>query len=169
MNKLRIALAAQLLFFLGWGGWLLASRDSASPEFYLETEPVDPRDLISGTYVALNYRISSPEAPSCAALLRDSLSLYVRLADSGRTVATVNGPVNVYDAAECAAEHPAGPGWAFASVQPSSWRPSARYGIEKFFVNENDPLKDARSGSVVTRVKLGPGRKLVLLGLVRKI
>ncbi|MDA8243222.1 MAG: GDYXXLXY domain-containing protein [Elusimicrobia bacterium] len=169
MNKLRIALVLQLLFFLGWGAYLLASRDSSVPEFYLETEPVDPRDLISGTYVALNYRISSPEAPSCAALMRNSLSMYVRLADSGRTVNTVDGPVPVYDAAECAAKAPAGPGWARASIQPSSWRPTARYGIEKFFVNENDPRKDLRSGSVVAKVKLGAGGQLLLLDLVNKI
>lgn len=46
---------------------------------------------------------------------------------------------------------------------------TAVYGIEKFFVNENNPLKDARSGSVLAKVKIGHGHRLELLDLVKKI
>ncbi|MBI5744356.1 MAG: GDYXXLXY domain-containing protein [Elusimicrobia bacterium] len=169
MNKLRIVLILQLALFFGWASYLLVSKNSDSPEFCLETEPVDPRDLISGTYVALNYRISSPQAPSCTYLTANALSMYVRLQDSGRTVNTVNGPVPVYDAAECSAEARDGLGWVRAAIQPSSGRAAVTYGIERFFLNENDPRKDARSGSVVARVKIGANRQLVLLDLANKI
>ena len=64
MSRLKIVLILQLLFFAAWGGFLLSSRNSDSPEFYLETVPVDPRDLISGTYVALTYDLAEPAKSS---------------------------------------------------------------------------------------------------------
>jgi uncharacterized membrane-anchored protein len=170
MNKLKIVLGLQLLFFVAWGGSLLSSRNADSPEFYLETTPVDPRDLISGTYVALNYEITSPQAGDCGRLMNSALTMYVKLEDLGKRAETEQGQVAVYQAAACAAAEPASAGWARASIQPSfGRRTSARYGIEKFFLNENDPRKDARSGSVLAKVKIDGSRHLVLLDLVSKI
>ena len=64
---------------------------------------------------------------------------------------------------------PAGEGnWARAE-KGYGFRPSARYGIERFFLNEDNPLKDARSGSVIAKVKLGHNNQLILLDLVKKI
>ncbi|MCK5358303.1 MAG: GDYXXLXY domain-containing protein, partial [Elusimicrobiales bacterium] len=60
MNKLKLILIIQLIFFTGWGIYLLTSVDPNASDIYLETEPVDPRDMISGTYVALSYKISNP-------------------------------------------------------------------------------------------------------------
>ncbi|MBI4350979.1 MAG: GDYXXLXY domain-containing protein [Elusimicrobia bacterium] len=169
-SRLRIVLAAQLLFFVAWGGWLLASRNSASPAFYLETTPVDPRDLISGTYVALTYGISRPQAGLCPAMLNSGRDFFVKLESRGRTAATAEGAVPVYEAAACAGYPPPDEqGWVHADPQPGFPGPAARYGIEKFFLNENDPRKDARSGSVVARVRIGRDHRLQLLDLVRKI
>ncbi|OGR45332.1 MAG: hypothetical protein A2X35_03565 [Elusimicrobia bacterium GWA2_61_42] len=166
MNKLKIALGLQLLFFAAWGGWLLSSRNTDSPVFYLETAPVDPRDWLSGTYVALSYAINTPEP--CRGLARHDagLQLYVKLEDKGRTAQTAAGPVKIYEAAACA-ETPGEGQWAKAYVN-FSFRGlfRATYGIERFYLNENNPLKDARSGSVVAKVKLGRANKLVLLDLV---
>jgi len=168
MNKLRIALGVQLLFFAAWGGWLLSSRNSDSPEFYLETVPVDPRDLISGTYVALTYDISTPRAGNCS--FRDKFGpVFVKLENRGKTANTEAGPVPVYEAADCSDNPPQEPGWAAATMRHGFGGMSAAYGIEKFFLNENDPRKDAASGSVIAKVKIGHGRKLVLLDLVKKI
>jgi len=170
MTKLRIFLAAQLLFFTAWGGWLLASRNSASPEFYLETTPVDPRDLLSGTYVALSYGISRPQPGICPAILNSGRDFFVKLENRGRTANTAEGPVPVYEAAGCAGYPPPNErGWAHADPQPGFPGPAARYGIERFYLNENDPRKDARSGSVLAKVKLDRGHNLVLLDLVKKI
>jgi uncharacterized membrane-anchored protein len=167
MSKLRIALGLQILFFFAWGGWLLSSRNSDSAEFYLETVPVDPRDLISGTYVALTYDISQPAKGRCS-FQRDFGQIFVKLADSGRTVSTDAGTFPVYEAVDCDKNPPQEPGWASATLQYGFGRTVAVYGIERFFLNENDPRKDARSGSVTAKVKIGHGRKLVLLDLVEK-
>ena len=168
MSKLRIILLAQLAFFGAWGGWLLSSRNADSPEFYLETAPVDPRDLISGTYVALTYDISRPVAGSCPAF-RDFGPVFVKLAPRGKLVNIESGPVPVYEAVDCSANPPQEPGWAVASLQHGFGGMTALYGIEKFFMNENNPLKDARSGTGVAKVKIGHGRRLDLLDLVKKI
>ena len=170
-KKLRLVLGAQLLFFAVWGGWLLSSRNAASPEFYLETEPADPRDLLSGTFVALNYAISAPWTPtSCSALKNSALSLFIRLEHKGRTANTEHGTVPVRDATECSDKAPSGPGWARATFQPAfAGRVTALYGIERFYLNENDPRKDARSGAVLAKVKIDGSHQLVLLDLVKKI
>ena len=167
--KLRLFLAAQLLFFAAWGGWLLSDCSSASPEFYLETMPVDPRDLVSGTYVALNYAIAAPG--TCGALADGANwgTVYVKLEDRGRTANTPAGPARIYEASACA-KAPADGVWARAEFSPGfGGSPRPVYGIERFYVNENDPLKDARAGSVIARVKLGRNNRLMLLGLEKKI
>ncbi|OGR79169.1 MAG: hypothetical protein A2X32_11675 [Elusimicrobia bacterium GWC2_64_44] len=167
MTKLRLVLAAQLLFFTAWGGWLLASRYSDTPEFYLATSPLDPRDLISGTYVALTYDISRPEGGACASFTGFG-PLFVKLEPLGATAKTEAGEVQIYEAADCAKTAPQAPGWAAATMQYNG-RLTAVYGIEKFFLNENDPRKDALSGSVLAKVKVDKNRKLVLLDLVKKL
>lgn len=165
MNKLRITLAIQLLVFAGWAGYLLSSRNTASPEFYLETVPVDPRDLISGTYVALSYEIADPKAANCSAM--PGHYYYVKLESRGKTAVTAQGPVPVYEAVDCSRDPHDKTGWALTGAES---RPgAARYGIERFFLNENDPRKYARSGSVLAKVKLGKNNQLQLLDLVAKL
>ncbi len=171
MSRLKYVLAAQLLFFAAWGGWLVSSRGTSAGDFYLETEPVDPRDLLAGTFVALNYPIGRPEV--CAALLKGAAHtgpLYVRLADSGVRAATPEGQVPVYGATDCAkAPGPDGL-WARGGLTrgPFSFGARIRYGIERFYLNENDPRRGASSGSVLAKVRLGRGHRLFLLDLVKK-
>ncbi len=169
MTKLRIVLAAQIFFFFAWGGYLLFSKNAASPEFYLETVPVDPRDLLSGTYVALSYEVSTPQAGNCPGVLNSARNFFVKLENKGKTADTPAGTVPVYEATDCAAGSPdKEPGWVRAALRPNFPRPGASYGIERFFLNENDPRKDARSGSVIAKVKIDRRRQLVLLDLVKK-
>ncbi|OGR68049.1 MAG: hypothetical protein A2081_02805 [Elusimicrobia bacterium GWC2_61_19] len=168
MNKLRVVLGLQILVFAAWGGWLLSSKTANSTEFYLETVPVDPRDLLSGTFVALTYTISNPQAGACRGIVANNSAFFVKLENIGRTAITPQGPVPVYEATDCS-EEAQGPNWVRATLQPS-WRgPGARYGIERFFLNEDNPLKDARSGSVIAKVKIDRRNQLVLLDLVKKI
>lgn len=170
MSKLRITLALQLLFFLAWGGWLLSSRNTASAEFYLETVPVDPRDLLSGAFVALTYAISSPQSGACPAVLNSNPKFFVKLEDRGKVAQTPDGRAAVYEATDCSKDLPADePGWVSATLQPGFPRPGARYGIERFYLNENDPRKAASSGSVIAKVKIDRRRQLVLLDLAKKI
>jgi hypothetical protein len=168
MNKLRMVLGLQLLLFSGWGGYLVYSRGAASPEFYLETRPVDPRDLVSGTYVALSYDISAPGPDSCKALLAARSKFFVKLEDRGRTEMTKQGAVPVYEAADCAPQAGTEYGWVKAEPLYTFGGYTAGYGIERFYLNENDPRRNARSGSVLARVKIGRGGGLQLLDLVEK-
>jgi uncharacterized membrane-anchored protein len=165
MKKLRIALGLQLFFFAAWGAYLLSSKNTDSPEFYLETVPADPRDLISGTYVALSYEISDPKAGNCYAM--PEKSFYVKLESRGKTSGTALGRVPVYEAVDCARNIRNEPGWARTGSESRAG--AAKYGIERFYLNENDPRKDARSGSVLAKVKIDGRRQLVLLDLVNKI
>ncbi|MEI7480778.1 MAG: GDYXXLXY domain-containing protein [Elusimicrobiota bacterium] len=173
-SKLRAALIIQLAFFTIWGGYLLTMDKTAGPdEIYLETEPVDPRDLLSGTYVALNYAIGDPQTGDCRDLLKIQgwETLYVNLRKSTRTVTAQGKVLPIYEAANCAPRPPSSPDslWARGRVQADSWRgPRIYYGIEKFFLNENDPLKDARSGSVTAKVKLDRANNLHIEALLKK-
>lgn len=165
---LRLALGVQLLFFAAWGAWLAASRSTDSPEFHLATEPVDPRDLFSGTYVALNYEISSPKGGRCPRRARDLGRLFIKLEDKGKKAVTAAGEVPVYEATDCHTDPPREPGWAKAEMIYRLGGPVAMYGIERFYLNENDPRKDARSGTVLAKVKIDRRRRLVLLDLAEK-
>jgi len=173
MNKLRVTLIIQLAFFAAWGGYLFVMNSTASPEeIYLETEPVDPRDLLSGTYVALNYAIGDPNAGGCQALAGSggNRRVYVRLEKSARTASAGGRALPIFEATDCALQPVKNGGlWARGDVLSGNWRgPRIYYGIEKFFVNENDPLKDARSGSVAAKVALDRMNNLRITELVRK-
>ena len=60
---LRAVVAAQALFLLGWAGYHEVVRSTA-PVLRLKTRPVDPRDLLRGDYMTLNYDISRHPAPA---------------------------------------------------------------------------------------------------------
>ena len=162
MTKLRAALMIQLAFFTLWAYHQFSMNITANPdEIYLETPPLDPRDLLSGTYVALNYAIGNPQAASCRDLPMNPpglvTSVFVRLQKSSKTVMVKGKPLPIYEAADCRSQPPFPPNglWARGYIYRTSWRDTrVLYGIEKFFINENDPLKDARSGSVTAQVKL---------------
>jgi hypothetical protein len=154
-GRLRLVLAAQLAFFGVWGAALLRSHAGA-PSVWIATEPVDPRDLLSGHYVALRYRISSADGVGCGATA--GTTVWVRLAETGDTATTADGPVPLVDAAGCTTERPAsGPGerWIVGTVEPGRGRDRITYGIERFYVAETSQLRDARSGQVVARIAIG--------------
>lgn len=170
MKRLTIVLAVQLLFFAAWGGMLLNSRGAALREFYLETEPVDPRALLAGAFVELSYPIGRPDI--CPGMPRPGYgkTVYVRLEDKGRKVPTAEGLVAVYEPAGCSFEAPSGGTWARGTLTQNRFgMDRIEYGIERFYLNENDPRRNARSGSVVSRVTMDRGGGLSLRDLVKKI
>jgi uncharacterized membrane-anchored protein len=167
---LRVALAAQLLFFAGWGAVLLTSHRDVEV-VWLATDPVDPRDLLSGHYVALRYAMSSAERAGCPASdrapSRATLPVWVRLVPSGETVPTVEMVAAISKPAECRTTPPASePG----EVWIAGTRDGARitYGIERMFVGEDDPLRSAASGSVVAKVAINDRFEPRLIGLLPK-
>jgi uncharacterized membrane-anchored protein len=167
---LRIALAAQLAFFAFWGARLLTShRDVAV--VWLATEPVDPRDLLSGHYVALRYGIASAATAQCqrAGGTTSPTTVYVQLAASGKTVATAEGLIVLSEPVACPTTIPhqsREPVWIVGLLEPDTGH--IVYGIERMFVGEDNALREARSGSVVAKVGINDQFEPRLLGLIPK-
>jgi uncharacterized membrane-anchored protein len=167
MNKLKLTLIIQLIFFAGWGIYLLTSVAPNASDIYLETKPVDPRDILSGTYVALSYKISNPTNGDCKTLLKKNKrtrnTIYVKLIKT-KTLNLENKKAHIYNAETCSLQYPPkNELWARGIAYPG--RSGIRYGIEKFFLNEENPLKRARSGEVLAKVKINKYRKFRLLSL----
>lgn len=157
---MRILLALQLAFFAAWGVKLLTSHDRAQT-IWLATNPVDPRDLLSGHYVELRYRIGSVAATGCQQPpgAPSPTAVWVRLEQTGETIYTADGPVPISDAVACVTEPPvasAGEHW-IAGRLPGHALGDIAYGIERFYVPEDSALRTAQSGSVVAKVAIGDG------------
>jgi uncharacterized membrane-anchored protein len=157
------ALAAQLIFFGAWGARLLTShRDVAV--VWLATEPVDPRDLLSGNYVALRYSIARTY---CDVDGTTPVPVWIELAPIGGEVTTADGTVTVSSQTQCRAMPPEpgeGGHWIRGTLEPRGDR--ITFGIERMFVAETSPLRTATTGSVVAKVALNDGSEPRLLDLV---
>ena len=157
MRTLKLALAAQCLFFALWGGRLLASGRGGE-EIWLKTVPVDPRDLISGHYVALRYDINEPSAEGCAELHArpEGSAVFVELGPSSSTERAAGREVRVWEAKACRLAPQGFEGaWVKGVLRRASWRaPSIEFGIERFYVTEDSPLRQASRGQVLARTSL---------------
>ena len=166
---LRIALAAQLAFFAAWGVSLLTSHHDAGT-VWLATEPVDPRGLLSGHYVALRYRVAADvagcEAPQGAPR---PTTVYVRLETGSETVVTPEGPAAISEAVACQTMRPSGSSrerWIVGQLDAERGTNRIAYGIERFYVTETSALRDTRSGSVVAKVAINDAFEPRLVDLV---
>jgi len=163
---LRLLLVVQFLFFAGWGAMLLRSHRDVHV-VWLATAPVDPRDLLSGHYVALRYEIESASAAKCEVREeRRPATLYVRVEPSDRTVQTAKGDVPVWHATACREDIPdAAPGELWIEGRPAE-RDRISYGIERFYVAETSVLRSARSGTVVAKVAVNAAFQARVVDLV---
>ncbi len=164
---LRIALLAQLAFFGAWGVRLLTSHTDAAI-VWLATEPVDPRDLLSGHYVALRYAMGSAESARCAADLRETAprSVWVELLMGTETALTAEGVTTLWEPVQCVAEPPPSTGvWVRGDLDADG---RITYGIERMFVAEDSALREARSGSVVAKIGVNDDHQPRILALVAK-
>ena len=171
MNKLRLVLILQLAFFAAWAGWLFFSSSRTTAEFCLNTVPVDPRDMLSGTYLALAYDISRPKGTDCETVLREDLysSVYVQLAPGGASVKTGGKELPLYTAVACSSARPAPDGKIWVTGRSRSrWVQQIDYGIEKFYISEDNPLKSSKSGEFAARVKMDGLGNLRLVDLIKK-
>lgn len=168
---LRIALAVQVGFFGIWGASLLTSHRGA-PEVWLSIIPIDPRDLLSGHYVALRYDISPATAAGCEVGegRSDPRDVYVRLEKNDDAfVLTKDGPVETWKAAECRDEAPplvVGAIWIKGRLGAASRRGDIAYGIERFFVPEDSPLRTVQNGHVVANVAIDDAHEARIVNLV---
>ncbi|TGE21445.1 hypothetical protein E5K00_14255 [Hymenobacter aquaticus] len=163
-----LAVAAQMLFILAVAGAGYATT-ALGRTITLRTTPVDPRDLLYGDYLRLNYTISQvqpalwrgPEPP------QKHQAVYVLLQPT-------NG---AYEAAGVyATEPPAAPdqavlrGWV-----TDSWRQGIRlrYNLERYYVPENSGAALEKAGArrpLLVRVSVAPWgqARITQVGEVRK-
>ncbi len=106
----------------------------------LETRPVDPRDLLRGDYVILNYELSTLDAK----LFTDGLTnrppagtpVFVKLERQGEFHRAIEAAFTELPAD---ADHPVLRGksetsWSWSSASPDHLR--VEYGLERFYVRE---------------------------------
>lgn len=166
---LRIGLALQLLFFAGWGARLLTSHRDAGT-VWLATDPVDPRDLLSGHYVALRYPIATIADGPCRLPPHEGAGrpVWVLLEPSGEPLDTADGPVMPSTAIACRLDVPNprdGGVWIAGRLDADG---RVVYGIERMYLSEDDPRREARSGTVVAKVALNELGQPRLVDLVRR-
>jgi len=164
---LYAALALQLIVFAAWGGRLLTShRDVAI--VWLATEPVDPRDLLSGNYVALRYEIARTHCDRGAGADEASPTpVWVQLVPNGDQVPTAEAMATLSSAIHCRLTPPdldGGAPWIMGRIEPRTDR--ITFGIERMFVGEDNPLRTATSGSVIAKVAINDTFEPRLLGLI---
>ena len=150
MRSGRTLLAAAVVVALAQGGFIAsviygrAALLRTGKEIVLKTEPVDPRDLLRGDYVSLNYnisRISVGDIRSERAFDGDTVgAVYVRVRqESG------NRPAKIL-AASLDAPLPDAPANGEVDIKGKSfnrWMEGAatirvEYGLERFYVPEGE-------------------------------
>ncbi len=164
---LRAALALQLLFFAGWGARLLTSHREGAI-VWLATEPVDPRDLLSGHYVALRYPIATAAERLCDDLpaRAGGTRVWIELAPTADAIPTDRGEVVASDAIDCRTRPPERGAHGLWMAGTVDGHDRVAYGIERMFVAEDDPRREARSGSVVAEVAVNDRFEARLVDLV---
>lgn len=104
----------------------------------LETRPVDPRDLLRGDYVILNYDLSTLDAKLFAGGVTNrppaGTPVFVKLERQGEFYRAVEAS---FTALTADADHPVLRGksetqWAWSSDNPPNLR--VEYGLERFYV-----------------------------------
>ncbi len=143
---LALLVGLQVLFLLGWAGYHESIRRHA-PEILLETRPVDPRDILRGDYMILNYQISRHAAP-------------VGWPKDGKTEAVVifkpEGSFYVIDEIRQGEPDETDPRlwvWADVSIDPFGTNQlNLNYGIEEFFVPEGKGRPEFKTMEVLVSV-----------------
>lgn len=144
--------------------WMITDRAAIlrdGREIVLKTEPVDPRDLLRGRYVRLNYTISN--IPNVLFDLDEDMSL-----DSGAIVfVRLEEGANGYWKAVAAASVPPPEtdeavwirGTARYGVWPASESVTIEYGIERFYLPEPDApeIEKRMRNRVVTDIAVAVG------------
>jgi len=172
MKALRAVALAQLAFFLAWAGWE-EWKVASAPLIILETAPVDPRDLLSGQYVALRYSISNLQlttgCPKAGTRLNTPIWVHLKPA-----VTRVVGGMEwkVWTAAECSLSRPAvfpvkdlTQGVWVAGIFSDS---GVVYGIERYYFSE-DRIREMgriRTGQMLVEAAVGRNGKLVMKRII---
>lgn len=152
---LWLVVALQALFLLTWAGYHEFVL-STSPTVRLEVLPVDPRDLLRGDYMTLNYAISRHAVPA------DWPGGHVEVLVALRP----DGDVHVIDEVLFAPDPPAGDQRVWVRAQASlpvnfagaEAQLRLTYGIERFFVPEGRGTP--RFDRMVVEASVSPTQRL---------
>jgi len=132
--------ALQLVFFAGWAA-VEQRRHTTGDSILVKTAPVDPRDLLSGQYMALSYGFSrSPDIGG---------------AGEGATVWAVLRPEGEFHAVDRVQEVAPGrvpSGWVVLQGRRERWRNA--FGIEKYYVPEGTETPAQQDVTVRLRVSV---------------
>jgi len=147
---------AQLIFFASWAA-VEQRRHTVGLEILVRTGPVDPRDLLSGQYLALSYEFSRPmPLRDLAREPNEGEPVWVVLKRDGRFYApdysTSSRPEDLPDGAVAIAG------------RRERWR--TMFGIEKYFVPEGTGTPQQSDTTVRLRVS-GDGTVRIQQVLVR--
>ena len=156
--------AAQILFLAGWAAsheWTLRT----GPTVLLETEPVDPRDILRGDYVILAYPIQRVPldrfTPTLTAPPDPGTRIYVELRQEG--------DVHRLARASLAPLSPEPGNLVIRGRAAARWQTVGSklvwvdYGIERFFVPEG---KGNPRGKILAKVTVGRDGQPYLKGLL---
>ncbi|MBX3580998.1 MAG: GDYXXLXY domain-containing protein [Rhizobiaceae bacterium] len=146
-KKLVLAAIALALVQIGFLSWIVAGRAAVlrdGREVLLKVEPVDPRDLLRGDYVVLNYEISAvpvsivSNAPVGEFTSQDG-PIFVRLGkdEDGywrARSATLGAPAGIPAEGEVDIRGEVRPGWS--SGPDGTYNVS--YGINRYYVPEGE-------------------------------
>lgn len=162
-------LLLHLGFFGAWAG-LEEFRRRGAPEFLLETEGVDPRDLWSGQYLELAYPAARLDGRSLEQSPRDGAAMAVKLEPAGdtrvagqawplwRAVSKLPAKDGDYSA------FPSREGWARGQAQGGR----VLLGIERYYFEEDREaeLRKLVPGRYFALVSLSPDGRLRLKRLI---
>lgn len=149
-----LAVAVQALFILAVAGAGYATT-ALGRTIVLRTTPIDPRDLLFGDYLRLNYTISQvkPQLWHGPAAPRKGQPVYVLLQPAGRAYEATG----VYATEpEVTASQTVLRGWV-----TDSWRHGLRlrYGLERYYVPTDSDLKLQKTSlrrPLLVRVSVAP-------------
>ncbi|MCR4820752.1 MAG: GDYXXLXY domain-containing protein [Elusimicrobiales bacterium] len=160
MKKLKITLIIQLVFFAAWATWLMSNDMRAEADFWIETMPVDPRDYLSGNYVALHYDMEAPQAESCKeydSYWHRNKKIYVKLVPEGEKILKNGNSVIIHKAEGCyASKEKEG---LFIPAKVMKNRKMGRNvflqyeNLNRFYMNENDKKLNISSGNAAVHVQ----------------
>lgn len=132
-------------------------------EIILRTQPIDPRDILRGQYVALRYDISTLDAKlfySDAQSLKPGKSVYVELEKGGG---------NIWQAVTASLDKPTDGRFIKGTVENiSGSRVNIKYGIESYFANPEKAQeleREARRGALLMRVVVDDEGNAIVRGV----
>ncbi|MDF2815384.1 MAG: hypothetical protein K0Q81_1584 [Paenibacillus sp.] len=162
-RRLLLLVALQILFLLGLSGSYYAAGWWGD-EIRLQTVPVDPRDLLYGDYVILNYEISSlkPE------LWKES----GEKPDNGDVIYVALKPDNngIYRPIGAYADKPEvnGDEVVLKGRVSYSWDEAitVKYGLERYYIPEGTGAElEKQTGDTIVQVKIAPWGQMRITGL----